>query len=53
MRGEEIIQRATATEVVCPYCGARPGDPCFDPKTGYVLEKQPAHVRRLWEAGVL
>ena len=53
MRGDDAIQRANAREITCPYCGARPGEECFDPRTGYVLEKQPAHVRRMQEAGVL
>lgn len=53
MKGEDIIQRSAARQITCPYCGARPGEPCYDPSTGYVLEKQPAHVRRMQEAGVL
>ena len=53
MKGEQIIQRATALTIPCPFCGAEVGRECFDPRTGWVLEKQAAHVRRLRDAHVL
>lgn len=53
MRGEQIIQRATALTILCPFCGALVGRECFDPRTGYVLVNQPAHNIRMREAGVL
>ena len=53
MRGDQIIQRASALTIPCPHCGALVGRECFDPRTGYVLVHQPAHSIRLREAGVL
>lgn len=47
------IARADALAVFCEYCKAQPGKECSDPKTGYVLLKQPAHTRRLKDAGTL
>lgn len=53
MKGDMVMQRASALTIPCPHCGAASGDKCFDPQTGYVLENQPAHVRRLQEVHVL
>lgn len=44
--------RANALTVRCTYCGADPGVECWNPRTGVVLEKQPAHYRRLMDARV-
>lgn len=40
-------QREHALTVACPYCQAEPGQRCADPRTGYQLEHQPAHLARL------
>lgn len=50
---EFVMARIDALTVPCPYCRAEVDQECADPSTGYVLEKQPAHVRRMQEAGVL
>jgi hypothetical protein len=47
------MQRASALTIYCAYCHAQPGEPCSDPSTGYVLEFQPAHFRRLQDAQVV
>lgn len=47
LTAQRAIDRARALTVKCPYCYAEPGDECFDPRTGVVLVKQPAHLRRL------
>lgn len=33
-------------------CGAAPGEPCRDPRTGHQLLRQAAHLPRLRSAGV-
>ena len=48
-----VMDRVTSMTIPCDYCGAMPDRECFDPKTGYVLENQPAHNIRMREAGVL
>jgi hypothetical protein len=48
-----IMARVNALAVPCPYCRAPADEPCADPVSGYVLEHQPAHMRRLQEAHVL
>ena len=53
MNGMQIMQRATALTVECSYCGAEIGRECFDPRTGWVLEHQPAHSIRLRESGAI
>lgn len=53
MRGEQIIQRATALTIPCVFCGAGVGRECFDPRTGWVLENQAAHNMRLRESGAI
>lgn len=53
MKGEQIIQRATAITIPCVFCGAEVGRECFDPRTGWVLEHQPAHSIRLRESGAI
>ena len=53
MNGDVVMQRASALTIPCPHCGAAAGDRCFNPRTGYELEHQPAHSIRLREAGVL
>lgn len=53
MRGEQVIQRATALTIKCAYCGAREGDRCFDLTTGSLIENQPAHNLRMRESGAL
>lgn len=40
-------QREHALTVACPYCHAEPGQRCADPRTGYQLERQVAHLQRL------
>lgn len=35
----------------CGYCNAEPGVPCTDPRTGYQLKYQAAHLVRLKAAG--
>ena len=50
---EWVMERTSAMTIACPYCPARIDEECFDPKTGYVLEQQPAHSLRMREAGVL
>lgn len=50
---EFVMARVDAMTVRCDYCGAPADEQCADPVTGYVLEHQPAHVRRLQEAHVL
>ena len=53
MKGEQIIQRATALTIPCGFCGAEIGRECFDPRTGWLLEHQPAHNIRLRESGAI
>ena len=53
MKGEQIIQRATALTIPCGYCGAEIGRECFDPRTGCLIEHQPAHNIRLRESGAI
>lgn len=53
MKGEEIMQRASAVTIPCPYCGAQVDQKCFNPITGWELEHQPAHNVRMREAHVL
>lgn len=48
-----ILARVSAMTVKCAYCGADVERECFDPQTGYVLENQPAHMRRLQEVHAL
>jgi hypothetical protein len=52
-RAEVAIQRANALTIRCEYCKADPNRMCFDPRTGYELELQPAHTRRLRDAQVV
>ena len=47
------IARVNAMQVRCDYCHAEVDRECYDPRTGYVLEHQPAHVRRLQEVHAL
>lgn len=53
MKGEQIIQRATALTIPCPYCGAEVERECFNPLTGSLLEHQPAHNIRMRESGAI
>lgn len=39
--------RADALKRRCEYCLADTGQLCFNPRTGHVLEHQPAHHRRI------
>lgn len=48
-----VMDRVTSITIPCPYCGADVERECFEPRTGYVLENQPAHNVRMREAGVL
>lgn len=50
---EFTMARIDAMGIPCPYCHADADRECYDPATGYVLQNQPAHVRRLQEVGVL
>lgn len=42
-----ILKRAEALNVGCEYCHAQPQQRCFNPKTKFDLEFQPAHFVRL------
>ena len=48
-----VMARVNAMDIECAYCGAEPDRECYDPRTGFVLENQPAHYRRLQDAHVL
>lgn len=50
---EFTMARIDAMGIPCPYCRADADRECYDPTTGYVLENQPAHYRRLQEVQVL
>jgi hypothetical protein len=50
---EFVMARVDALQFCCPYCAAPPEEECYDPRTGYRLEHQPAHLMRLREAHVL
>lgn len=43
--------RIAALAQSCEYCSAAPATPCTDPRTGYVLQSQAAHLVRLRLAG--
>lgn len=43
--------RIAALAHPCGYCTAVPAKPCVDPRTGYVLQSQAAHLIRLKAAG--
>ena len=52
IRADRAMKRASALTLPCDYCKAQVGYECADPTTGTVLVKQPAHNRRLRDAGV-
>lgn len=43
--------RADALRFPCGHCHKPVGELCVYPRTGYQLERQPAHVKRLQAAG--
>ena len=49
---EFVMARVDALTIACPYCRAPVDEQCADPVSGYVLEHQPAHYRRLQEVHV-
>ena len=48
---QRAIARIDAMAYVCPYCHAGVDQECYNPKTGFILGKQPAHMKRLIESG--
>lgn len=52
LKAEVESERSVAMAVPCAWCGAPVGQRCFIPGTTVPLVKQPAHLRRLYDAGV-
>lgn len=52
VQAERTMHRQQAMTEPCRYCNAQPGQECFNRTTGLPVDKIPAHMYRMQDAGL-